>query len=159
MKKNIFLILFSGIAFIFLTSYRQSEDDSMANLYVVFAGVSSNFNQLDSVAKKISTKTGIKYQTDLVYDKKRGMILPDTSSDEIYAGTYYPRRFAEERISIEMAGYYKTGDLRDADSTLMTLVTGIFVGKKEAAANLLQVKKNVPDAYMKKVKLYQGCMH
>ncbi len=159
MKKFSILVFFSCIAFISLASYRQSKDEAMANLYVVFAGASTNFNHLDSIAKNISAKTGIKYETDLVYDNKRGMILPDTSSDDIYAGSYYPRRYAEERISIEMAGYYKSGDLRDADSTMMTIVTGIFGEKKDAAVNLAKVKAVVPNAYMKRVKLYQGCMH
>ncbi len=158
MKKRIAFLLI--IAFITLTAFRPAEDpnDDYATCYVVFAGASTDFNALDATAKKISASTGIPYLNTLVFDPLRGMIEPDSSTDEIYAGSYYPRRFAEERISIEMADYYAGGIYPEA-SLRMEIVTGIYGSKKEAARNLAKVKKLVPDAYMKKVELYQGCMH
>lgn len=141
-------------------SFRQSADE-FAKLYVVCAGASTDYHQLDSIATQISAKTGIIYRNDLVYDSRKGMIVPDTSNDEIYRGVYYPRRYAEERISIEMEGYYKTGDLGDVDSLnkKMIIVTGIFADKKDGDKNLSSVRKVVPSANMKQLKLYQGCMH
>ncbi|HTL82723.1 MAG TPA: hypothetical protein VL651_13510 [Bacteroidia bacterium] len=154
-KFFVLLATFVVISF----SFRQS-DDSFANDYVVFAGASTDFHIMDSVAKVISSKTNIEYRNDLEYDRGRGMIVPDTSSDEIYRGTYYPRRYTGERISVEMVWYYKSGSLADDDSSkTMCILTGIFSNRKDAAANLKKVKAIVPDAYMKKVRLYQGCMH
>lgn len=154
--RSPFLILIAGIL---LTSFRPS-DEEMVPYYVVFAGASTNFIALDSTAQKISAATGINYENTLVYDAKRGMIVPDTSSDEMYAGSYFPRRYAEGRISIEMVWYYAgSAEPDSAAAKTMCIITGIYSGKKEAAASLVKVKKLVPDAYMKKIKLYQGCMH
>ena len=142
------------------TGFSHSKEDSYATCYLIFAGASTNFHQLDSTAKLVAQKTGIKYENTLVYDSKRGMIVPDTSSDKMYAGSYFPRRYAEERISIEMAWYYSTGTEPDsAAPKILCIVTGIYGEKKAASANLAKVKAVVPGAYMKKVKLYQGCMH
>lgn len=158
MKKCPLLYLFL-ISLLLLTSFR-STDEAMVPYYVVFAGASTNFSALDSTAQKISAATAINYENTLVYDSKRGMIVPDTSSDEIYAGSYFPRRYAGERISIEMAWYYAGSTEPDsAAAKTMCIITGIYGEKKEAAASLAKVKKLVPDAYMKKIKLYQGCMH
>jgi hypothetical protein len=154
MKRVLFVSLLLTILFSF-------ETGQFATRYVCFAGASTNFNQLDSVAKSISGKTKITYQNNLVYDSKRGMIVPDTSSDKIYAGHYFPRRDAEERISIEMVSYYKNGDLSavDGSNKMMCIVTAVFGSKKEADLHLKKIKPIVKDAYCKKVNVYIGCMH
>lgn len=134
-------------------------EQSTVEEYIVVAGASTDFNALDLLAKKISTVTNINYRNDLMYDKKRGMILPDTSSDDIYAGSYFPvRRYPEELISIDMKWYFSEHQGKDGDKT-MIIVTGVFGNKEEAKKNLELIKKVVPTAYIKSVNIYLGCMH
>jgi hypothetical protein len=157
-----FLLASALLLLPFITAFRAPDEyderDQYVTHYVVLAGQSSNFVALDATAKKLSEAAGIPYQNALVFDSIRGMIEPDDSDDEAFAGYYYPRRFAEARISIEMADYYIDG-VYPEPSLRMAIVTGIFSGKTEAHEQLEQVKKIVPDAYIKKVGLYQGCMH
>lgn len=139
----------------------QMIDESTVTRFVVLGGVSIDFDYLHKLSKKIGKVTGENYYSNgLVYDKKRGMIVPDTSSDEIYAGNYFPRRYAEEGISIEMLWYYTTpqGSFGSSDKR-MVIITGIFATKTEAEANLKKVKKVNSNAYINKVNIYMGCMH
>jgi hypothetical protein len=140
------------------TSIDTSIQDAMQDCYIVIAGASTDFNALDNLAKQLSKKSGIKYQSDLVYDSKRGMILPDTSSDEIYAGEYLLRRYDDDRISIEMMSYY-TNEHNEIDRLKMIIITGIFLNKTDAAKQLKLIQQTVSTAYIKKIKLYMGCMH
>ena len=141
--KNIFLITI----FLFsisncLAQTDNEEIDWMQWKYIVIAGASSDFNALDNLSKSISTKTGIEYSNDL-----------------IYAGSYYPRREDTSRISIEMMWYVSKGNMQNVDTTKMVIVTGIFDFKKSALNQLQKVQEIVPTAYIKKMKLYMGCMH
>ena len=126
---------------------------------IVIAGTSTNYVYLESQSKKISKKAGIVFDNQgMEYDKKRGMIVPDTSSDGIYAGSYFPRRYDDDRISIEMMWYYH--DTQDYQGSKdMIIITGIFGSKEEAQKQLEKVKKVVPTAYLKKKGIYMGCMH
>ncbi|MEI7801674.1 MAG: hypothetical protein WCI97_03405 [Bacteroidota bacterium] len=134
-------------------------EDAMAQMYIVIAGASADFHALDNLSKEISKKTGIEYSNDLVYDSRRGMIAPDSSDDEIYAGSYFPRRYDTSRISIEMMWYYSNGSMLNTDTTKMIIVIGIFDSKKSALLQLKSVQDAVPTAYIKKMKMYMGCMH
>ena len=156
------LILFSQIKTDSVQAVvNQMIDESTVIRFVVLGGVSGDFNYLHKLSKKIGKVTGENYYSNgLVYDKKRGMIVPDSSSDEIYAGSYFPRRYAEESISIEMLWYYTTpqGSFGSTDQR-MAIITGIFATKSEAEANLKKVKLVNPNAYINKVNIYMGCMH
>jgi hypothetical protein len=150
-----------ALLFLLLCSFipATQEDSEYATKYFVIAGTSTDFHALDSTAKQLSRSTGVPYENHLVYDAARGMIVPDTSSDEIWAGSYYPRRTDEERISIEMLSYYATKQLSAADSAKMIIMAGMYGDRQAAGARLKQVKKFIPGAYLAKSKLFQGCMH
>lgn len=168
LKKIIsILFLFVNIHF----SYSQKNADSIRaeqekfikeatmDKYIVIAGTSTDYTYLENQSKKISKNTGIVFDNqDMVYDKKRGMIVPDTSSDEIYAGGYYPRRYCDERISIEMMWYY-TDEQNNDTLKDMIIITGIFGNKEDAQKQLEKVKAAIPTAYIKKKGIYMGCMH
>jgi hypothetical protein len=166
LPKKIVLFLF----FFLLTAVSFSQNDSIQNevdrwikestvpTFIVLAGTSTNFEALDHSAKAISKKTGITYQNGLIHDLKRGMIVPDTSSDEIYAGAYYPRRYSSNEISIEMLWYYMDSQNQDTLKE-MIILAGIFQTKEEAEKQLSLVKSVVPTAYVKKKMMYMGCMH
>lgn len=139
--------------------FSDSFEELTALRYIVIAGTSADFYTLDNLLKEISKKTGIEYSNNLVYDSKRGMIAPDSSDDEIYAGSYFPRRYSTSLISIEMMWYYSTGNMQNTDTTKMIIVTGIFDSKKSALLQLKLVQEVVPTAYIKKMKLYMRCLH
>src|SRR6185503_1046497 len=146
--RKIFLV----IALIFLCdsivfSQSNTKIDTPKNehyewVYIVFAGTSLNFHALDNVCHKIANVTSEKYSNELMYDKQRGMIVPDSSDDELYAGNYSPRRCPEESISIEMLWYYSQNPslLSDSDKR-MTIITGIFENKSDAQENLKKIRQ------------------
>ena len=154
MKKSI-LILF--LCFLNHITTAQTNTELYTDLYVVFAGTSTNFNELDKLCHKIANETGDQYVNSLEYDSARGMIVPDTSSDELYKGSYYPRRYPEKGISIEMLWYYSNS--QPENEKRLVAITGIFDKKSDAILNLKNVQKIDPSAYVKKLKMYMGCMH
>ena len=87
-------------------SETKNNSSQLENKFIVFAGESKDFFILNAKAKKISEKSGINYRNDLVYYNGKGMIVPDTSSDEMYRGASFPRRYDKNRISIEMKYWY-----------------------------------------------------
>lgn len=130
-------------------------EDNMQDKFIVIAGASKDFYQLDKKAKTLNQQSGIKYENDLAYSENRGMIVSDTSSDELYRGVSVPRRYDENRISIEMMHWYS----ENKDTTMMIIITGIFDSKKDAESQLSLLKNKTSDCYIKKIKLYMGCMH
>src|SRR5690349_2754369 len=119
-----------------------------------------DFNALDSSCQRIAVVANEKYSNHLIYDKQRGMIVPDSSDDELYAGSYSPRGYPEKSISIEMLWYYY-GDaeaVSDSDKR-MTIVTEMFENISNAESNLKKVRPGERDAYVKRVERYMGCIH
>ena len=99
----------------------------------------------------------------MIYDKKRGLILPDNDPDETYAGSYVLRRYNElfnepdkgaEYISIERSEAYP-----GFTPGFYIIMGGIYNDPKEAKGALTRFKPFVKDAYIKKTKIYMGCMH
>ena len=157
MKTKFLLLLL--LAFSIKAFSQDKSDPEYETVYIVIAGTSSDYNYLEDKSKNISKNTNISFDNGgMEFDQKRGMIVPDTSSDELYAGGYYPRRFPEERISIEMLWYYKDGQ-NEETSKDMIIITGIFGNKKDAEKQLDRIKELVPTAYIKKKQMYMGCMH
>ena len=102
--------------------------------------------------------SGIEYDgRGLIYDAKRGLIWPDDSDDETYAGQYAPRRddWCRDKacVSVERSEAYE--GFRPG---LYIVVAGI-VGRKDAGARLEAARRIVPTAYVKETTLYMGCMH
>ena len=166
MKK--IALLFLSILFS-LNSFSQEKDrietdvdkwvkEQTQNRYIVIAGTSSDFKALDNSAKQISTKTAIVYDNGVeIYDKDDGMIIPkDTIKYDFEAGQSMPRRYDENKISIEMMHFYSDNGALD-DTSKMIIVTGIFGNKKDAQKQLTLIQKAIPSAYIKKTQLYMGC--
>ncbi|MCW3070710.1 MAG: hypothetical protein JWO44_600 [Bacteroidetes bacterium] len=146
----------------FAVSRAQVKADTTDNFMewrcIVIAARSHSFSELDKLAKEISKKTGIPYDNkERIYDKKEGIILPDDPAKYgIDAGQSFPRRFDEQRISIEMAHFYDEGG-RDE----MILVTGIFSTQDQVAAEAQQklIYDIVPKNEIVITQLYMGCTH
>lgn len=127
--------------------------------YVIIAGESEDYKTLDALAKKLGEQTGIKYDNEgLIWSAEKQLHWPDDSGDEIYAGSYYMRRFDEKRISLEMRDWYF--DVKPVEySKKMIIVAGIYSNKKGARKQLAMIKKYAPSAYIRTTKIYIGCIH
>lgn len=142
-----------------LAAWAQDTDPSAwQTSYVVIAGEAEDFDLLETKAKNLSATTSIKYDAGgLIYNKEKGLIYPEDSNDEIYAGAYAMRRYDDNRISLEMRDHYF--DNKGTGTKKMIIVAGIYGSKAEAAKRLKEVKAHAPSAYIRKTKIYMGCIH
>lgn len=163
MRTVVFLVLSVFYIFVSSTDVCAQEASELENRQVIILASSKSYQDVLAKAKDLSLKTGMVFSTrEMIYDDKRGLILPDNHEDESYAGSYYLRRYnndcgnsLSECLSIEKSDAYE-----GFTPGLYILVAGIHEeGSAELSAKLAQLKKTVPDAYAKKTKIFMGCMH
>ena len=130
-----------------------------ATTAVVILGSLRSCEAALKLGARLAAQTGVPFsRRGLVCDKRRGLIWPDDFSDEMYAGSYWGRRYADcgegetACISVERAEFY------GFRKGLYILVGGLF-GDDELAAALARYRRTVPGAYAKKTTLYLGCIH
>lgn len=140
----------------------QRIKDSLFNnalFYVVIADQNENYQTLHK--KMIDLKVKLNLPIDSLgrsFNKKKDLIaLSENDADELYAGQYYPRRYASKYLSIEYLYVYD--DKTHYDSKNMVLVTGIFENEKAADSALVVLKKFEKNAIKLKSIIYVGCMH
>lgn len=135
----------------------DTTDYNYANYTVVIADTGTNYNQLKR--QMLILKEKLKVDVDTLgryYDsRKKKIVLPQNSSDEIYAGDYFPRRTVSSTLSLEYLSVYKL----DSRQQTIAIVTGIFDDGKLADSALKVAKKVNPNAFKVNSKLYVGCMH
>jgi hypothetical protein len=98
----------------------------------------------------------------MIYDKERGLIWPDDSADEAWAGAYAPRRYDSECglvpskpcITVERSEAYE-----GFKPGLYIVVGGILDRSEEREKRLAAARKLVPGAYVKQTAIYMGCVH
>ena len=141
------------------------EPDFMENRYVVILSVYKDFAEARADAEKVAKASRVPFSMDgRVYDRKRGLIYPDDSDDEVFRGQYVARRSDktvlkgsdEQRryLSVERSdGYdgFKKG--------FYIVVAGIHEDSPSAQADVKRFSAWVPTAYAKKTRIYMGCMH
>ena len=140
--------------------------------YIVNIACGYDYDSLDKIGKNIAATNSLVYTTyDRIYTTQKGIILPDDAEDEIYRGGYYPRRYADRAISIEM--YYdflpESATNTNVDSAFnnspaakkMILVGGVFDKfHKKSADSLTQLLLPLyPFTKIINAMLYDGCMH
>jgi hypothetical protein len=137
-----------------VSTYPAAENSTIDE-HIIVLGVQDDYAQLVKHAKEISAKTGIKYDSEgMVYDKKRGLINPDNSDDDMYAGGYYPRRYDSRYISIERAEYY----LKNPKGKY-AIIGFMDMEPREANRILKWYRQYVPDVALSKAPFYMGCIH
>ena len=93
MNRVLLILLLVGF-----TGVGRAADDPemkllMCDRQIVILGSFKAFKEADADARAISRASGVPFSLEgKVYDKERGLILPDDDPDTLYAGTYYPRR-------------------------------------------------------------------
>lgn len=126
---------------------------------LIILASSKDYRQARKTAESIAKKTRIPFSTrGTVYDANRGLVWPDSWDDDIYAGTYYGRRYNDcgagesQCISIERSDFYfglEPG---------YYIVVGGLMGDNEDRV-LARYRRVVHDAYAKKTIIYLGCIH
>lgn len=152
------LLIISLILFVNGNLFSQAlTDDNMKPFHVIIVSIGNNYDSLATIGKKVAKELNVEYKTlDRIYDNKRGIILPDTSPDEIFAGEYYPRRYEGSFVSVEHRGPYDDKATSDME---MVVIAGIFEQKNDAQQLFKKVKKVYPAAKLVSTKLFIGCLH
>lgn len=157
--KNLFLILF-----LFLSSFVYSQNSSMVNLsndyttyYVVVADTGSDYNELRSEMIWLSKNTHLLIDTlGRGYDPEQDLIcLPKDDSDEVYAGTYFPRRFEAESLSLEYLSFFQDSK----HPKTITIIAGLYKYESKADSVLNVVQRYNENSYKTKSTVYTGCVH
>lgn len=137
--------------------------DQYMNAYVVIADTSQNYYKLHQEMFNLSDQLNLEIDTlGKGFDESKNLIcLPEDSEDELYAGSYYPRRYPSNTLSLEYLSYYTNGWFPDesrSDNTI-ALVVSITDKKEEAEKTLSTVKQYMEKAYMLNDSIFMGCMH
>jgi hypothetical protein len=143
----------------------EAPRDFMENRYVVVLSVYKTFEAAKEDAVKIAKASGVPFSMEgRVYEKKRGLIYPDSFEDEAFRGGYLARSYdttvlpgseAETQyLSVERSdGYdgFKPG--------FYMVVAGIQAISEDAGKQADRFRAWAPTTYVKKTKIYMGCLH
>ncbi|MGC4057118.1 MAG: hypothetical protein QM743_03225 [Chitinophagaceae bacterium] len=134
-----------------------NTDEEMAHYYLVILDSGKNYAALDAAMLQTGRSSGTHIDTmERHFDtKKHKIILSEQSDDEIYAGTYYPRRFPSPELSIEYLSYY----LPSADTNTMILVAGITESATSADSVAAFYRRGYAKTFVLPADIYTGCMH
>jgi hypothetical protein len=138
-----------------------TKADNLENMfveyYVVVADTGTDYWQLHESMLRLHAAAGLSIDTMGRYynaDKKE-IVLPDDDKDEIYAGSYFPRRGADEFLSLEYLQQY----YNPTTSKTIALISGIYGNAGAADTSLSAIRRYLPCAFATKAKMYMGCMH
>jgi hypothetical protein len=140
-------------------------ESQMVKKMIVIIGSYADFESVQKQALVISAASKKPFSMQgQIYDKKKGLRLPEDSPDEMYAGSYVHRRYntasmkdndeAVEYISIERSEAYP-----GFTPGFYIVVGGIYDTKEEAKTALAKFMPIVADAYTKQTEIFMGCMH
>lgn len=132
-------------------------DPDKATYFVVVADTSPDYYFLQQ--KMVALNRQLKIPIDTMgrfYNKAKNLIaLPDNDEDEMYAGSYYPRRFPSDNLSLEYLDFYQ----KQAGEKTIALVTGIYETETDADSALRVLKNTEEKVFKIKADIYVGCMH
>ncbi len=135
------------------------KDDSFnyAIYYIAVADTGQDYYSLRALMAKLQKNLNWPIDTLGRYynTTKNEIVIPDSSDDEMYRGEYLPRRGPDETMSLEYYNFYTN----TSTEKNIALITGIFEQKHEADSMLNVLKSLVPHAFVKKSKVFVGCMH
>ncbi|HAP02224.1 MAG TPA: hypothetical protein DCQ93_09905 [Bacteroidetes bacterium] len=140
-------------------STAEPDTSDYSNFYIVIVDTSSDYFLLRKEMFQLHEFTSQKIDTMNRYfnKKKNEIVLNENDEDEMYRGTYFPRRFSGEELSLEYLNQY-TGAKNLASKTI-ALVAGIFENKSDAELKSAEVKKHFPKTFALYKRMYVGCMH
>jgi hypothetical protein len=131
--------------------------DEMATYYFVIADTGILYALLRNKMFELSRSFNKEIDTmGRYYNAVKDMIvLPEDDKDEMYAGSYFPRRYPSESLSLEYLDQY----YENATPKTIALVTGVFDNADSAARTLSMIRQKENKAFTIKASVYLGCMH
>ena len=134
----------------------QEEEDYEIS-YVVIADTGTDYGYLHKKMIELSRMLNNSIDTlGRFYDETKDLIsLPEDDEDEMYAGTYFPRRFSSESLSLEYLRFYQ----ESAGTKTIALVSGMYEKESRADSALLELSRIEQNAFKVKTTMYVGCMH
>lgn len=165
-EKNLYIIavIFAVMTqFSSLNSQENEQNDNISTIqkvYIVVADTSYNYTELNKLMRKISSKFNLKIDTlGRTYDSDKDLIcLPEDDEDEIYAGSYFPRRYSSDYLSLEYLDYYKEANMR-LEAKTIALVVMISTNKLVSERMLRKIKNYSKNTFIFEGKVDYGCMH
>lgn len=144
-----------------LETEAMSEVDTIdydyATYFLVIADTSKDYFLLRKKMMNIHSKMNWPIDTMGRYfnKEKNEIVLPDDDEDELYAGSYFPRRFPTRDLSLEYLDFYQE---RAGEHTI-ALVAGIYETEQSADSALTIIRVFDKKAYKLKSNIFIGCMH
>ncbi len=154
--NGLLLDAFDQVCHLRTDSLQANTDEASVSKRFLIAKSTKSYKEAKRFARKLSIKTGIKIDyRGLNYNKK--LMLSESYNQCLDDGFEYPCYVARGRyddgvyISIEYSGAYQ--NFRDGYYIVM-------VASGESANTILkQIRQTVKDAYVKRSKVYMGCIH
>lgn len=165
MRTTLFIVMVGFITAAPSRAVAQADDPAVADdepyvsAGILVASSHRSYAGALRAAQTFSRKAAIPYDSrGLILDEERGLIWPDDSEDDIWAGQYAPRRYDEcvdgPCVTIERSDGYE-----GFKSGLYIVVAGITRSDVESASRLASARRHAPGAYVRQTVLYMGCMH
>ena len=138
---------------------QSTEEELYMDAFIVIADTSQDYFELRDEMFDLSEKLQLDIDTmGRGYDKSKKLIcLPDDAEDELYAGSYFPRRYPSETLSLEYLDYYINRS--QTDSRTIALIATITDDKQTADSSFAIVKQYMDSAFLIQTRIYMGCMH
>ncbi len=138
--------------------------------YVITAAQGYNYDSLKQIAQEVSMLLHwpIDSMGRLYSSSHQKIIVPENSTDEMWAGEYFFRRDGENYVSVEMQSAYidtltaknkQQSDLFYQDEKKMFVCAGVFANENDAKSVLSRVQTEFPKARIIPTEIYMGCMH
>ncbi|MBX9853796.1 MAG: hypothetical protein K2X86_18785 [Cytophagaceae bacterium] len=137
------------------------EMDEMQLYHFIAVAEGLDYDSLNALAAKVADKLKTKKDyINRIYKEGKGIIVSMDDEDEIYRGEYYPRRFQDTTVSIEMKYAFSDSTEKIIGNDLrMVLVAGMYEKKEDALKILDKLKKDFPRARVISNEFFVGCMH
>lgn len=130
------------------------DGDFFADRYILILSATKDYEEALNFARNAAKKLKFEFDNENKrYSKRKGIYFEGIDDDD-YNGGYYPRRYSDEFISLENSeGYegFKGG--------YIIVVGGIYGDRKSSSQALAKVKTLYSNAYVKKTKMWMGCIH
>lgn len=157
-RDSVSLLLKPGVDTI-VNEMPEEQESETASYYIVEVAAGYNFDSLKSISTSTAALLGVKFDMlEREYKVQKGIIVPDSSADEMYRGEYYPRRPIgnESIVSIEMADSYRN---EATDTLQMIVMAGMYAEKRNADSVATLLRKKYPSTKTYISELFLGCMH
>ncbi|MGE5208480.1 MAG: hypothetical protein ACM3KL_04020 [Alphaproteobacteria bacterium] len=132
--------------------------------YLVILCAERDFDSVKREAEIVSKASGVQFSMGgNIWDRQRGLILPDDCDDPMYCGQYVARRYNELNLGATNPVGYISVEKSDGYPNLRKgyyiALAAICNSQEEARSELMKFTGFAPQAYIAKTEIYMGCIH